>query len=172
MSSKITDLVRDAKKGSADSFGELYEIYANDMYRFAYYYLGSSDYAQDAVSECVIIAFQKIGTLRKADSFKPWLFKILHNCCNKALREKMVSMQNVEYSSLINLTAKEQDENEIISLKNALSRLSDEEKEIIILYYCSGYSSKEIGEIMSLNNSTVRSKIMRAGEKMRDYLQI
>ena len=172
MSSDITNLVKSAKNGSAEAFGELYEIYAKDMYRFAYYYLGSSSAAEDAVSECVVIAFQKIGNLRKATAFKSWLFKILHNCCNKLLREKAVSMQNVEYSSLLNLSAEEKDENEKIILKHALARLTDEEREIVILYYASGYTSKEIGEIMGLKDSTVRSKIMRSGEKMRTYLQI
>lgn len=172
MSSKITNLVRDAKQGSAEAFGELYEIYSKDMYRFAYYYLGSEQYAEDAVSECVILAFQKIGSLKKIDSFKSWLFKILHNCCNKILREKIASMDSVEYSSLINLVAKESINSDTLALKNALSKLSDEEREIIILYYCSGYTSKEIGEIMSLKHSTVRSKIVRAGEKLRKYLDM
>ena len=80
MSSKIIDnLVSSAKNGSAEAFGELYEIYAKDMFRFAYYYLGSYSLAEDCVSECVCIAFQKIGGLRKASAFKSWLFKILHN---------------------------------------------------------------------------------------------
>ena len=171
MSSEINNLVKCAKNGSVEAFGELYEIYCKDMYRFAYYYLGASAPAEDAVSECVVIAFEKIGSLRKASAFKPWLFKILHNCCNKALREKMLSMQNVEYSSLLNLSAEGKDENETISLRNALAQLSDEEREIVILYYASGYTSKEIGEIMGLKDSTVRSKIMRSGEKLRTYLQ-
>lgn len=172
MSSEINNLVKSAKHGSAEAFGELYELYAKDMYRFAYYYLGSTSLAEDAVSECVLQAFRTIGTLRKNDAFKSWLFKILRNCCNKALREKMSSAQNVEYSSLVSLAAEEKDENEIISLRCALSQLSDEEREIVILYYSAGYSSKEIGEIMGLKDSTVRSKIMRSGEKMRTYLQL
>ncbi len=172
MSSEINNLVKRAKSGSAEAFGELYELYAKDMFRFAYYYLGSSAAAEDAVSECTVIAFQKIGDLRKTSAFKSWLFKILHNCCNKALREKMVNMQNVEYSSLVSLSADEKDENESISLKNALKKLSDEEREIIILYYSSGYTSKEIGEITGLKDSTVRSKLMRSNEKLRTYLCI
>ena len=172
MSSEITGLVKLAKQGNAEAFGELYEIYSKDMFRFAYYYLGNSAAAEDAVSECVLLAFQKIGTLRKSSSFKSWLFKILHNCCNNNLREKAVSINNVELSSVQNLSAEEKDENEIISLKHALNNLSDEEREIVILYYSAGYSSKEIGKIMGLKDSTVRSKIMRSAEKLRTYLQI
>ena len=172
MSSEINNLVKRAKNGSAEAFGELYEIYAKDMYRFAYYYLGSSAAAEDAVSECVLLAFQKIGSLKKNSSFKTWIFKILRNCCNNALREKMKNINNVDIFSVQNLAADEKDENEILSLRQALDKLSDEEREIVILYYCAGYSSKEIGEIMGLKDSTVRSKIMRSGEKLRTYLQI
>lgn len=172
MSSKIIDnLVSSAKKGSAEAFGELYEIYSRDMFRFAYYYLGSGTLAEDCVSECVCIAFQKIGSLRKASAFKSWLFKILHNCCNSALRDKMLSNGNVEYSSLTDLSDEGEDITEKLSIRQALSRLSDEEREIVILHYCQGYTSKEIGEILDMKDATVRSKIMRSGEKMRKFLQ-
>ena len=172
MSSKIIDnLVSSAKNGSAEAFGELYEIYSKDMFRFAYYYLGSVSLAEDCVSECVCLAFQKIGSLRKASSFKSWLFKILHNCCNTALKEKVLSTGNVEYSSLADLSSGDEDISESLSLRQALSMLSDEEREIVILRYCHGYTSKEIGEILQMNDATVRSKIMRSGEKLRKFLQ-
>ena len=172
MSSKIIDsLVSSAKNGSAEAFGELYEIYSRDMFRFACYYLGSSSLAEDCVSECVCIAFQKIGTLRKASAFKSWLFKILHNCCNSALKEKMKSEGNVEYSSVTELSSESEDINEKLSLKQALLLLSDEDREIVILHYCQGYTSKEIGEILGIKDATVRSKILRSGEKLRKFLQ-
>ena len=172
MSSKIIDnLVSSAKNGSAEAFGELYEIYSKDMFRFAYYYLGSYSLAEDCVSECVCLAFQKMGSLRKASAFKSWLFKILHNCCNNALREKIMSEGNVEYSSVPDFYHEEDTVSEKLSLKEALAQLSDEEREIVILHYAQGYTSKEIAEILDMNDSTVRSKIMRSGEKMRRFLQ-
>ena len=171
MSSKIIDnLVSSAKNGSAEAFGELYEIYSKDMFRFAYYYLGSYAMAEDCVSECVCLAFQKIGNLRKSSSFKSWLFKILHNCCNSALREKIQNETNVEYSSLTDLSDESQDISEKFSLKQALALLSPEDREIVILHFCHGYTSKEIGEILDMKDATVRSKIMRSGEKMRKFL--
>ena len=172
MSSKIIDnLVSSAKTGSAEAFGELYEIYSKDMFRFAYYYLGSYALAEDCVSESVYIAFQKISTLRKSSAFKSWLFKILHNCCNNALKEKIISEGNVEYSSLTDLSDEEDNITEKFSLKQALALLSNEDREIVILHFCQGYTSKEIGEILGIKDATVRSKIMRSGEKMRKFLQ-
>ena len=59
-----------------------------------------------------------------------------------------------------------------IVLKKAMERLDEQEREIIILYYSCGYTSKEIGNITGLNQSTVRSKISRSTAKMRTFLSL
>ncbi|MBR5437824.1 MAG: sigma-70 family RNA polymerase sigma factor [Clostridia bacterium] len=169
-SNVINDLVRKAKKGNAEAFGILYETYSKDMYKFACYYLGSPTLAEDCVSECVLSAFNKINTLKKPEAFKSWIFKILYNCCNKALTEKIRARDTVELSLVYDLQEEEQDRNEIISLKNALKRLTEEERTIILLSYTAGYTSKEIGRLLNLKDSTVRSKLMRSTDKLRQML--
>ena len=171
MSSEIiSNLVRKAKNGSADAFGELYGMYAEDLFRFAYYSVGSVSVAEDCVSEAVCIAFENIPNLRKETAFKSWMFKILHNCCKNAQQIKYLHKNEVELSEAQNLSAEEKYSSEKISLVNALKKLSGEERDIMILYYSSGYNSKEIGEILGLKDSTVRSKIKRATEKLREML--
>ncbi len=171
MSSEIiTNLVIKAKEGNIEAFGILYETYSKDMYKFALYYLGSPVLAEDCVSECVLSAFQKIGTLKKPASFKSWLFKILYNCCNKALTEKIRARETVELSSLVDLCREDSDQSEIISLKSSLEKLTEEERTIILLSYTAGYTSKEIGKMLHLKDSTVRSKLMRSTEKLRQML--
>lgn len=173
MSSKINnDLVKKAQKGDADSFGELYEAYKDDMFRFAYYYTGSVSLSEDAVSEAALIAFQKLPQLRKTSAFKSWLFKILYNECKAAQREKALTARNSELSQVPSLTYDFADTNESIALKNALSSLSEEEREIIILYFTCGYTSKEISEITGIKDATVRSKISRATGKLRTMLSM
>ena len=83
MSAQISELVTLAKNGSAEAFGELYEIYYKDMYCYACYVTGSESLAQDAVSDAVLSAFQQIGSLRKPAAFKGWLFKILCASCKR-----------------------------------------------------------------------------------------
>ena len=171
MSSEIvSNLVKKAKNGSADAFGELYGMYAEDLFRFAYYSVGSVSAAEDCVSEAVCLAFQNIAKLKKNEAFKSWMFKILHNCCKNAQKIKYLRKDEIELSAVKNLSAEEKDHSDSISLMNALKKLSDEEKEIMILYYASGYNSKEIGEILGLKDSTVRSKIKRATSKLREML--
>ncbi len=168
----IKSLVIRAKEGDVQSFGKLYDIYREDMYRFAWYYTGSSTYAEEAVSNAVLSAFENITSLKKAESFKSWLFTILYNECKRAQREKMTANGLVEYGAQTETPAPEGDSDEIIALKNALTKLGDEEKEIIILYYSCGYTSKEISSLTGIRHSTVRSKISRATDKLRQLLAI
>ena len=168
----ILNLVKKAKNGSAEAFGELYGMYATELFRFAYYYTGSQTTAEDCVSEAVCLAFENLPQLKKNEAFRSWMFKILFNCCKKAQKIKYLESGNAEISSVTELSAPTEDHNEKISLKNALKKLSDEEREIIILHYAIGYNSKEIGDILGMKDATVRSKLSRAVAKIREMLII
>lgn len=173
MSSKIIEnLVLQAKNANTEAFAELYEMYSKDMFRFAYYYLGNAQAAEDAVSEATLLAWQKIGMLKKSEAFKSWLFKILYNCCNSALKEKIRAEGNVELSQATYLKAENIDSEERMSLLKALDCLNEQDREIVVLYYCSGYNSKEIGKLVNLKDTTVRSRILRSVEKLRQILTI
>ena len=58
-----------------------------------------------------------------------------------------------------------------LDLMRALGSLSVEERSIVVLGVCEGYTSQEIGDIMSLNPNTVRSKQMRALAKLRAIME-
>ena len=168
MSSNVENLVKKSKQGDTAAFGDLYEIYSKDMFRFAFYYTGSQTVAEDCVSEAVLIAFRKIGELKNVSSFKSWLFRILRNCCaasfRKTSREILAERESASVHSF------DGESNEKISLKNALMRLSDDEREVIILHYCIGYTSREISLMLTMNENTVRSKIMRGTDKLKREL--
>ena len=73
--------VKKAKRGDAAAFARLYEQIYPDLYRFALYTLKHTSDAEDAVSETVTDAFASIRKLKKAESFKGWMFRILYNKC-------------------------------------------------------------------------------------------
>ena len=167
---KITSLIKQAKKGSADAFGEIYSLYAKDLYRFALYNLKNTFDAEDAVQNAAIIAFTKIGSLKKDESFKSWFFKILYNECLKISTAKSrvseVPSENVAFFGDEQVTLP--DETGVLAL---LDKLSEEEKSIIILSVFNEYNSKEIASILSMNPSTVRSSLSRLLKKLRLQLE-
>lgn len=162
-------IINRAKNGDKDAFAKLYIQYKDKLYRYAYFKLGNSDDAMDAVSNCITSAYLSIGTLKNEKAFSSWLFRILYRECCALLRQKSIERNNVDYQSL-NIEAQD---NTVISaeLKEALDSLYYEEKDIVLLSVIGGYNSKEIAEILYLKPGTVRSKLSRALAKMRSFLE-
>lgn len=73
------ELIRRAKRGDVKAFSRLYAQIYKELYRFALYMTKHPQDAEDAVSEAVISAFENMCSLRKEESFRSWMFTILHN---------------------------------------------------------------------------------------------
>ncbi len=173
MKNDLIKLIREAQTGNSKAFAQVYSFYANDLYRFALWYTGKSADAEDAVQEAVLIAFKNIATLKKPSSIKSWMFKILSNVCktklmNPADRLCTVPMHEIQDTEAdISVT----DFTVSAELKAALDTLSPDEKQIVLLSVIGRYKSSEIAEIMDMKSGSVRSKLSRSLEKMRDILK-
>ena len=173
LSAQIKELVKSAQSGSAEAFGELYELYYKEMYCYACYITGSELLAQDAVSDAVLAAFRQIKSLKKPEAFKGWIFKILCAACKRYYTDNqkksdMVYIDDenggfVEPAGYVNIELS-------VELKRALETLSRDEKEIVILSVLNNYKSHEIAEMLDYTPSTVRSKLKRSLAKLREVL--
>ncbi len=161
-----TDLVNRAKAGDVHAFAQVYETIYQDLYRFALFTLKNSHDAEDAVSDAVTDAFAQIGSLREAQSFGAWMFRILTAKCKNRLRS--YTNRPVELSE--DLPGKTPDLNMRLDVRKAFFSLSDEERLILSLCLFAGYSSKETADLLQLNDSTVRSRQSRALKKMQEQL--
>lgn len=165
-------LVEQAIKGDKDSFCMLYGIYKNKLYRYAYYRLGNQTDAEDAVSNCVLSAFQQISKLRNANAFSSWIFSILRASCNKQIKRQIENrnsdnIDDVENSILTDISSAI----EKTEIEEALSILKNDEKEIVLLSVVAGFNSKEISKMVDIASGSVRSKLSRSLKKMREFLE-
>jgi len=173
MDAKANLLVKRACDGDTEAFGELYEIYSKDLYRYACYVLGSGQLAQDAVQDAVCAAFIQISSLRNRDAFKAWLFKILSNVCNRHISEKVRQRGTVPFDDNLEQTL-ESPPSTIetqLELEEILMTLTSDEREIVLLSVMEGYKSNEISEILGCPAGTVRSKLSRSLKRMREELE-
>lgn len=161
-------LVTRAAGGDREAFAALYTRYKDDLYRYAYFQLGQPEDARDAVSACIVAAYERIYTLRSAIAFKNWIFRILYRCCCKLIAEQSEQRRRADVEELNQLPA----ENDTISpeLKEAFGILTDEDRNIVLLSVIAGYNSAEIAVITGLKAATVRSRLSRALRKMKEFL--
>ena len=159
-------------KCDAAKFAGMYETIYKDLYRFALCTLRNPQDAEDAVSEAVIQGYEHIASLRREDAFKSWMFKILSNICKKKQKQNLLLLGNDETQLASVADARTPDQIDLgMDLRQAFGVLTEEEQLIVGLSVFGGYPSKEIADILSLKDGTVRSKRSRALEKMRIVLR-
>lgn len=138
------------------------------MLRLALSILRHPQNAEDAVSQAVVSAYQKIGTLRKPDAFKPWLMKITARCSYDLLRRKKREVLSAEPLSSDAGFFVEPMEN---TLYTALSRLPDGQAQVLTLYYYEGFSTAEIAQILGIPRTTVSMRMTRGRAKLKAMLE-
>ncbi len=152
------------------TFEENYRQVYKDLYRFALYTLGNPQDAEDVVSDTVVDAYRGYGKLRDQEAFRAWIFKILTVKCKRKLKDYVNKTVELEESSLAS-EEKEWTVEESQDVRNAFFSLNEEERLIISMSVFGGYNSREIGKNLLLRDTTVRSKLSRALDKMHKILE-
>ncbi len=136
------------------------------MYRVAKTLLRNDADCADAIQEAVVKAFSGLHTLRKDSYGKTWLVRIVINECYAIMRreKRLVSLEDI---SLQEQAAQQGDYSD---LYEAVSRLPEEMRLTVTLYYMEGYRIKEIAALMKTTQSAVKSRLMRARARLREEL--
>lgn len=166
---EIIEYVVSAQKGDKDAFSQLYLLYKDSLYRYAWFRLGSEDDAMDAVADTMLCAFEQMGKLKNPKAFSTYLFTIHRASCVKYQKRIIKEKNNGDlayYKNKISTSA----HFKTVELTDALNQLDDTEKEIVLLSI-SGFKSNEIAKITDYTSGAVRSKLSRALGKMRDILE-
>ena len=163
-------LINEAIAGSKEAFCSLYGEYKDRLYRYALYRLGDPTDAEDAVSDCVLAAWQSIGSLRSGKAFGSWIFRILSNCCASKIKEMISTRENLERIYNAGPGSISVPPSLSAELAEALDQLRDDERDIVLLSIIGGLSSTEIASMTDLAPGSVRSKLSRSLAKMREFL--
>lgn len=149
-----------------EQLGNLIIASEETMYRVAKTLLRSDADCADAIQEAIVKAFSAIQTLRKDSYAKTWLVRIVINECYAIMRreQKLVPIDDITVEE----AAAEQAD--YSALYDVLSRLPEEIRLTVTLYYIEGYSVKEIAELMKTTQSAVKNRLMRARAKMKKEL--
>ena len=136
----------------------------NQMYRIARSYLQGEHDCLDAVSEAILKAWQKQGTLRNEQYFGTWLCRILIRECVNILRrqKRMIPMESLPEEVQVEVDNGE--------LYQALSELPQKYRTILVLHYMEGYSMREVAQILSITQGTVSSRLHYARGQLRALL--
>ena len=158
-------LIEQARSRDPDAFTQLIRMYMQDMYKVAIAILKHDENAADAIQDTILVCWEKLDTLKKPEYFRTWLIRILINKCYDIRKE---------YASLTDLEKIEEPSREDqynLEFKEAISFLGDKYSTVCVLYYWMGYNSREIADILGITPGTVRMRLKRARQKLKEYYE-
>ncbi|EOS80147.1 sigma-70 family RNA polymerase sigma factor [Dorea sp. 5-2] len=158
-------LVKRAQREDVGAFVELMEKYKTALYKVAKSYLGSEDDIADVMQDTVLAAYEHIKELKNASYFKTWLTRILINQCKDFLRQQ----KKYVVSDKIAETPYEMPENNR-EFYELIKELPEDYRMIFLLYYGEGFKTNEIAQILDVNENTVKSRLRRGRDRLKQVL--
>ncbi|MEL7647443.1 MAG: sigma-70 family RNA polymerase sigma factor [Sedimentibacter sp.] len=179
-------LVEQSRKGDVDAFEELIRDYKKTAYNIALRVLRNVEDAEDASQEALIKVYRSIQNFNMQSSFKSWMYRIVVNTCIDFKRKKNINAvsidENIDLGGNRDVQIEIADDTnnpDVLIEKNfnsklindAVGKLDEDFKTIIVLRDIQGFSYGEISEILSCNLGTVKSRLNRARRSLKEILE-
>lgn len=168
-------LIAQCRRGDAKAQHELYKLYARSMYNVCMRMVNHVGEAEDILQESFLEAFTKLGDFRAEASFGSWLKRIVINRSINYLRKRKLEL--VESIAEADLVEELTDEDEELQLEvsrvhKAIQELPDGYRIVLTMYLLEGYDHSEIAEALHISESTSKSQLNRAKNKLREKLSV
>lgn len=136
------------------------------LYRVSMSMLKNEKDCEDAVQDAILIAYERLDTLKNEEYFSTWLIRILINICNKQLkmRKRAYQSETVDYLS-------GNDDYSNIELKEIFENLPVKIRTVVMLYYGEKFSVREIKEILHIPEGTVKSRLAKGRQLLKIELE-
>ena len=137
-----------------------------EMYVLACSILKNQADAQDAVSECIVRAFENRTSLRKRTSARSWLIKILINVSRSAItkRQKVVLFADPEQYEQEPETAEDH-------LWSVILELPENVRVVMVLYYYEGFSVREISTLLDIPEGTTKTRLSSGRKQLEKWIE-
>ena len=171
-------LVRLAKEGDERAFATLLGRHQKMVWKVCWRMGVGAASAEDASQEVLLLVARKLHTFNEEAKFTTWLFRLCVNAVidyqRKNMQHTATAMADIEDSTLPR-DARSHDFPQTVAtelvVQSALVSLDENYRQIVVLREIADLSYEEIAEILDLPLGTVRSRLARARDQLRDRLE-
>lgn len=169
----LSQLITKAKEGDKDAFGQIYNLFYTRIFRYCKFNLEQE--AQDICQETFLRAWRSLSSFseKKGGSLQAYLFRIARNLIIDLKRKKkdvpLKNYQDIELQSDLDEQLDKKQENQ--KVRQAISRLSGIEQQIVILRYFEDLSSSEVAKVVGMHNGALRVRSHRILKKLKDLIE-
>ncbi len=181
-----TRLAKLARNGDRGAFADLVELYKDKIFHLAYRMLNNTHEAEDAVQETFLRVYMNLDRYDENQKFSTWIFRIGTNLCIDRLRKRKkktysldAEMPDGEGNDFYSMLPGHEDtpEKQVIlsetqqQIRKAIDTLPEKYKSVVILRYLHDLSLQEIGEVLDMPVTTVKTRVHRGREYLRKKLE-
>ena len=158
----------------AGRFGRLFEAFERDLTAYALRRVERPEDAADVVAETFLVAWRRLDRIPPGDAARLWMFgvarkQLANQRRGQLRRSRLVDRLRHELPSAVAAVAVEPDEASA-AVHRALRRLSEEDRELLMLAGWEGLSPGQIAAVVQLRPATLRSRLHRARRRLREEL--
>lgn len=165
-------LIRNMKKGNEDAFDVFVRKYYDDILTYCGYHCSDPEYAEDLAQETFVHFFAKLSDYRHVGKAKNFLYTIAGNLCKNYFKKaKETPLEDTELTNLAETVEFTPDILTKLEVENALERLSDELRDVVVLYYFQELKLSEIANILNIGLPLVKYRMRQAKIQLREYLE-
>lgn len=177
MSSEEDAWVSRARAGDQAAFEAIFQRYERQIYSFTFRMMGDADDAYDLTQDCFIKAYRNLEKTNGDLNVSAWLHRIASNTCLDVLRRRKrirwLPWDTEKHEGMLPSHAVDDPERTVVSTETRqdvqiiLNRMTPRNRLALLLREFEGLSTEEIGEVMGLSRSAVKSVLFRAREEFR-----
>ena len=163
--------IKQAKQGNQQSFGKLYELFFDRIYRFIFFRVNHKEEAEDLTEEVFTKAWKNIGNV-KIESFSGWLYRIAKNTIIDHYRQEKVTIDLYDLENVLESNQNLSIETDLLldkkTLLKLIKQLTPEQQIIVQLKFIEDLNNEEISELISKNEGSIRVTQHRAIIKLQE----
>ncbi|MBI3682411.1 MAG: RNA polymerase sigma factor [Acidobacteria bacterium] len=164
------DLIGRTRRGNVDAYNLLVSRWEKRIYNYLLRLVGNREDAMDLAQEVFLKAYQNLTKLENQARFGPWLFRIAHNEAYSLLRKPKSDSQPVDEKPAAAGFGRMLPLETSLAVERALERLTEDQREAVVLKVCQGFRFEEIAEVLETPVSTIKSRVYTALEILKASL--
>jgi RNA polymerase sigma-70 factor (ECF subfamily) len=182
MQSKLSDLelIEQTLTGNQSAYADLVKRHQRFVFTLALRFAKTREDAEEIAQDCFIKAYRSLASFQGYSKFSTWLYSIVYTTAMTFLRKKRVDTDSIDDENTYIQVANQSSGYDVNSAENksrsyylnqAIEQLLPDDATIITLFYKGEQSLEEIGQAMGMEANTVKVKLFRARQRLKEKLE-
>lgn len=182
MSTGLSDneIISRVLQGEQNAYAELVNRYQGYVFTLTLRMIKSREDAEEVAQDVFIKAYRSLADFRGESKFSTWLYTITNTTCITFLRKKKLNIHSLDnekvfevaenHDSGFNANLVEQ-KSKVNMVNQAIALLSQDDAEVITLFYKAEQNLDEISKILGLESNTVKVRLHRARTRLKEKME-